>query len=330
MANRYWVGGTGNWDGSDTTHWSATSGGGSGATVPTSADAVIVDSGSGSPGIVITAASVDCLTFSSLAGANASLTGGNTLNVYGNCNLTQITYVTGNITMQAAGTVSTGGITINGTLTVASGLTTTNGVLTVNTIVVSSGTGLTLGAAMNCTGTSLTLSGTATVSLGSYTHTFSGIPTAQFSAAAGSTINPGTSTIKFTGTGNNAFFGGGKTYYNLQNSMTAGSLRVADSCTFNNITLDAGSTTAFTSSSTTTVTSLTATGTFGSRVSIGPSAVANFTLTKSGGGTVSVNWVIIAKSTATPANTWFAYNSINNGGNSGWTFGATSSFLSFF
>ena len=34
MANRYWVGGTGNWDSSTTTHWSATNGGAGGASVP--------------------------------------------------------------------------------------------------------------------------------------------------------------------------------------------------------------------------------------------------------------------------------------------------------
>lgn len=38
-ASRFWVGGTGNWD-ATTTHWSATSGGAGGASVPTSADDV--------------------------------------------------------------------------------------------------------------------------------------------------------------------------------------------------------------------------------------------------------------------------------------------------
>ena len=43
MANRYWVGGTGTWDTTTTTHWSATSGGASGASVPTAADSVYFD-----------------------------------------------------------------------------------------------------------------------------------------------------------------------------------------------------------------------------------------------------------------------------------------------
>ena len=41
---RYWVGGTGNW--SDTSHWSTSSGGSGGASVPTSSDAVFFDANS--------------------------------------------------------------------------------------------------------------------------------------------------------------------------------------------------------------------------------------------------------------------------------------------
>lgn len=44
MANRYWVGGSGEW--SDSSHWSATSGGSGGASVPTSSDDTFFDSNS--------------------------------------------------------------------------------------------------------------------------------------------------------------------------------------------------------------------------------------------------------------------------------------------
>ena len=43
MANRYWVGGTGSWTTSSTTNWSASSGGSSGASVPTASDSVFFD-----------------------------------------------------------------------------------------------------------------------------------------------------------------------------------------------------------------------------------------------------------------------------------------------
>jgi len=46
MAKRYWVGGSGNWNSSSTTNWSATSGGASGASAPTSVDDVFFDANS--------------------------------------------------------------------------------------------------------------------------------------------------------------------------------------------------------------------------------------------------------------------------------------------
>jgi hypothetical protein len=57
MANRFWVGGTGTWDGSNTTNWSTTTGGAGGAAVPGSADAAIFDGSSGG-GTVTVAASI--------------------------------------------------------------------------------------------------------------------------------------------------------------------------------------------------------------------------------------------------------------------------------
>ena len=61
MANRYWVGGSGTWNASSTANWSATSGGASGASVPTTADAVLFDANSGG-GTVTLGANVSALT----------------------------------------------------------------------------------------------------------------------------------------------------------------------------------------------------------------------------------------------------------------------------
>lgn len=46
MAFRYWVGGSGDWNNGDTSHWSTVSSGPGGASVPTTADIVIIDSNS--------------------------------------------------------------------------------------------------------------------------------------------------------------------------------------------------------------------------------------------------------------------------------------------
>jgi hypothetical protein len=52
MADRYWVGGTGSWN--STAKWSTTSGGASGASVPTATDNAIFDANSGTAYTVTT------------------------------------------------------------------------------------------------------------------------------------------------------------------------------------------------------------------------------------------------------------------------------------
>jgi hypothetical protein len=58
MASRFWVGGTGTWDNSDTTHWAASSGGAGGQSVPSSSDTVTFDGSSGG-GTVTVAATIN-------------------------------------------------------------------------------------------------------------------------------------------------------------------------------------------------------------------------------------------------------------------------------
>lgn len=53
MAQRFWIGNSGTWDAADTTHWSTTSGGSGGASVPTSSDDVFFDANSFSLGLQI-------------------------------------------------------------------------------------------------------------------------------------------------------------------------------------------------------------------------------------------------------------------------------------
>lgn len=56
MANRYWVGGSGDW--TDTAYWSTTSGGSGGASVPTSFDRANFDGNSGNPTVAISSGMV--------------------------------------------------------------------------------------------------------------------------------------------------------------------------------------------------------------------------------------------------------------------------------
>ena len=89
MATRYWVGGTGNWD-TTTTHWSTTSGGSSGASVPTSADDVVFDTLSNATGYTVTltpaawfTASVAGTVMTVTAVTNGTLAVGQNIDIFG-------------------------------------------------------------------------------------------------------------------------------------------------------------------------------------------------------------------------------------------------------
>ena len=74
MATRYWVGGSGTWDSSSTTHWSATSGGAAGASAPTSADDVIFNSASSGASYIVTCNVGQCKSITTAAPLAGTLT----------------------------------------------------------------------------------------------------------------------------------------------------------------------------------------------------------------------------------------------------------------
>jgi hypothetical protein len=123
MAVRYWVGGNGTWDGASTTNWSTTSGGASGASVPTSADNVFFDANSGT-GTCTTSGARSCATIN-LTGSNIGLTLGANLTMSGAftfsaSTLALQTFTLSCLTVNPTGTTArsiafgTGNITITG------------------------------------------------------------------------------------------------------------------------------------------------------------------------------------------------------------------------
>ena len=65
-ATRFWVGGTGTWDSTTTTHWATTSNGAGGASAPVAGDAITFDASSGG-GTVTPDSSIDSIAFLSLS-----------------------------------------------------------------------------------------------------------------------------------------------------------------------------------------------------------------------------------------------------------------------
>lgn len=97
MANRYWVtGGTGNWN--DTSNWSATSGGASGASVPGTADIALLNASSGS-GTVTLDISPSVLSMNNTGFPGTLAFGTNTISLVGTG-----TQYTGSTTMTVTGT----------------------------------------------------------------------------------------------------------------------------------------------------------------------------------------------------------------------------------
>jgi hypothetical protein len=143
MAARYWVnGGNGNWN--STTNWSATSGGSSGASVPTSADDVFLDANGDSNSTISAAITVRSLTIDS--GYTSTMTHNAVLTLVGNWNFSGTYTIAGSsaIAILASSTITAGqswpnNITLNNTtvtlasnFTVLGTLTTTNNQVNIN------------------------------------------------------------------------------------------------------------------------------------------------------------------------------------------------------
>jgi len=125
MADRYWVGGTDNWDTNVGTKWASISGGSGGQNVPTSADDVYFD-GNSSTGIctitaTATAKSLNC------TGYGGTITGTSGLTVSGNVTLVSgMTWsYTGTLTSNATATITSAGQTFGAVTKSTAGTTLT-------------------------------------------------------------------------------------------------------------------------------------------------------------------------------------------------------------
>jgi hypothetical protein len=247
---RYWRGGTGTWDATTTTNWSATSGGAGGASVPTSADAVVFNSAANATAYTVTctATQLRCasLTMAGPAAGNVTWAGTARIAMHDNVSLA----ATG-VTRSYTGTIILSGANTGKTFT-------TNGVGLTSTIQINGvGCGWTLGSALlgsstititnglfdtgnfSFVGTSLMsdTANTRTINLGSSTVTLSGSPALSFTPSTNITFNAGTSQINcsYSGLG---FYGGGNTFYNVSFTSTIQtSAAITGANTFNNLTI---------------------------------------------------------------------------------------------
>jgi hypothetical protein len=262
MADRYWVGGTGNWDATSTTNWATSSGGSSGASAPTSADNVIFDAnsntGTSAFTVTVTGDSTSpsvCNDFTT-GGAGGALDGvmtlsmpiaGNTLDIYGSLtlpasNLSWSVVASTNmrfVSTTTGKTVTTNGVSLGGTIVVFNGVgggwTLGSAITTTAIMYIQAGTLTTSNYNISVTGFQRTNTTTAVLNLGSTTLTASGTGAINLEPT-GLTLNADTSQITCSAAAPN-FEGGGLTYYNVSFTSTAGNITdITGANTFNNLT----------------------------------------------------------------------------------------------
>jgi hypothetical protein len=239
MATYYWVGGTGTWDSSTTTHWASSSGGAANAGVPTSADNVIFDTLSGTGTVSVVGSSGVCFNFTVTAtqalGFSASLgcygsmalpSGGST--TFSALNLSFLGTTTGL-------TISTNGKTVGApTFNGAGGSWTLSDAFNCGILLIQGGTFNSGNFAITASSIGRTSTSTTTViNLGSSNISI-GANGVNFSATTGLTFNVGTSTIT---TSANTFTGGNLTYYNVIFTSTSTSIVITGANNFNGLTL---------------------------------------------------------------------------------------------
>lgn len=245
MPDRFWVGGTANWDGTAGTKWSATSGGAGGASVPTTADDVFFTNLSS--GVCTIAAGNTGARSINCTGFTGRIAGSDAITVAGSVTLVAaMTYThTGTVTFTGTGTLTTAGKTFSGVTVDGSGITLTLGdALNIATspITVTRGTFTTANFSVTAGGILSSNSNTRVINLGSSTVTLSGGGPINFTTSTNLTFNAGTSQINMSVT-SPTFNGGGSTFRNVSfTSVSAGIRAISGANTFNNLTLNASAT----------------------------------------------------------------------------------------
>lgn len=329
MANRYWVGGAGTWNTSTTTHWSSTSGGTGGSSVPAIGDNVFFDSSSGG-GAVQVLSGAACGSFSSV-GFTGSFTAANVTLFTNtpNASFTMGVDFPGNYqNSSSSGTCvitsnghTLGELILNGipptVVSLADDLVVTGVIDLVGGTLTTNNHNVTCGYV-----TALTSGFTNTLNLGSSTLTLTGTNSTVFDMSVGTnTVNAGTSTIIIQSSASALTFNGsGLTFNNVVYKGGGGGLTVKGSNTFNDFKIDAiDQTVNFTAGTTQTVSTFTVSGSAGNLNTLQSTSSGSQWTVSASSGTISVDYIALQDSVATGGATWSpGSHSVDNGNNVGW------------
>lgn len=300
MADRFYVGGTANWDGTAGTKWATTSGGAGGASVPTTSDNAIFDANSGTVTVTISAGNTGCLNLI-CTGFTGTLAGSAAITVAGSLtfasSMAAITY-SGVMTMSAttSQTMTFGGesaTTVDFTFDGVGGTWTLQDAMSADDVILTNGTFDANDFNVDIDTFSSSNSNTRTISMGSGTWSLRGTGTVwTTSTTTNLTFNAETSTLNLvTNTASaRTVTGGGVTFNNV--GVTAGSGNITFTSTFNCNNLDFTGQAGALQSSTINISGNLTLGT-GMTVSNGPSTISM--VATSGTKTITSNGVSISR-----------------------------------
>lgn len=329
MANRYWVGGSANWDATAGSKWSLTSGGAGGQAVPTAADDVFLDAASGAVTVTIATATATCKTLT-CTGFIGTFAGSTRIDISGSAVLgSGMTFShSGVFSFLATGSITTNGINITSAtflLEMSGTLTLQDNLITTGTIGLNGGTLATNDKNITCNDIILT-DNICGITAGSSTITLTGTGTVYEVLGATSTFTAGTSTIIVSDTSSSgkSFVGGGRIYNNVSTSGGAGGFTIAGNNTFNTLTIVAPSSIYFDGGSTQTCTSFVVSGAGDATVSSGSIFYGGIGASLSqASGTVTIVQYRIENITVSGGATFNTTDAFDEGGNVGWHFRGT-------
>lgn len=329
MSARFWVGGSGAWNSSTTTHWSNTSGGAGGFSVPTASDSVRFDGNSGGAiNVSFSGNALACASFNA-TGYNGlfSAVPNSNLSVSGNINLSGQT-MPANLTVVDIGspsTVTSGGGSFGGTFECGTASVTLADAFTCGSLVIASGSLGNFNANNKDVTTSKVQSvfGPNVITMGSGTWTLTG-PGTVWTAFSGDLISSGTSTIKITDVSSalKQFSGQSLSYHNIWlTGAGTGAYSIVGSNTFADFKVDTPpDTVTFDAGGTTTITTFTVNGAPGQLVTLQSATPGSPWNLSCPSGAVSCNYLSLKDSHASGGAKFRASNSVDAGGNTGWVF----------
>lgn len=335
MADRFWVGGSGAWDETNTANWSTTPGGAGGASVPTGTDDVYFGSWSGAGAVNIggNSVAVNCGALYCELGYEGTFTSiGYGLYIHRGLRLTA-SMIVSNFTavffadLGGAYTIDLAGCTITRLLTTSGGTSTYTAASDIRTVAEVS---------LVC---SFDLAGFNVYAR--YVQCAGGSGTLNFGSSTIYIASTTSAPFRITGSGYTLLLGNASVVIEhistpskiltLPSGTTLGAVTLVGppyslnitvgANTFKTIVAGVGHTIRFPAGLTTTVQNFAVTGSAEGQATVTSTSTATANLVYAGSGVVSTNYLNVSKINATPAATWYiGKNSVDGGNNTGLIF----------